>query len=125
MLRPMVTGMMQRLGPWLGLLLMVASLAWLQIYPDTWKPAVPSATAPAPETISLVVLDPGHGGQDSGVMAAGMLEKDLTLDVAKRVERLVRLKGLPALMTREGDDYISLASRAALANREDDCVFVS
>ena len=121
----MVTGMMQRLGPWLGLLLMVASLAWLQIYPDTWKPAVPSATAPAPETISLVVLDPGHGGQDSGVMAAGMLEKDLTLDVAKRVERLVRLKGLPALMTREGDDYISLASRAALANREDDCVFVS
>ncbi|MEP6686253.1 MAG: N-acetylmuramoyl-L-alanine amidase [Verrucomicrobiota bacterium] len=119
--------MMRRLWPWLGLLLMVASFVWLQLYPDTWIPPAPNAmgTATAPEAISLVVLDPGHGGQDSGVMAAGMLEKDLTLDVAKRVERLVRLKGLPALLTREGDDYISLENRAAVANREHDCVFVS
>ena len=116
---------MRRLRPWLGLLLMAASLAWLQLYPDTWRPGPPSTTAPAPETISLVVLDPGHGGLDSGVTAAGVLEKDLTLDVAKRVERLVRLKGLPVLLTREGDDYIALANRAAMANREHDCIFVS
>jgi N-acetylmuramoyl-L-alanine amidase len=127
MLRPIVVGngMVRRLSPWLGLLVMVASLVWLQLYPDTWMPPTPSTRAPTPETISLVVLDPGHGGQDSGVMAAGMLEKDLTLDVAKRVERLVRLKGLPVLLTREGDDYVPLASRAAVANREHDCVFVS
>ena len=127
MLRPRVAEkeIMRRLSPWLGLLVMVASLVWLQLYPDTWIPGTPSMKAPTPETISLVVLDPGHGGQDSGVMAAGILEKDLTLDVAKRVERLVRLKGLPALLTREGDDYVSLASRAALANRERDCIFVS
>ena len=83
--------MMRRLCPWLGLLVMVASLVWLQLYPDTWIPGTPSTTAPAPETISLVVLDPGHGGLDSGVMAAGILEKDLTLDVAKRVERRPRV----------------------------------
>jgi N-acetylmuramoyl-L-alanine amidase len=125
MLHPMVSGMMRRLLPWLGLFAMVASLAWLQLYPDTWMPGPPGTTVPASETISLVVLDPGHGGLDSGTMAAGMLEKDLTLDVAKRVERLARLKGLPALLTREGDDYVSLASRAAVANREHNCVFVS
>ena len=118
-------GMMRRLWPWLGLIFMVASLAWLQLYPDTWMPSTPSTTVPAPETISLVILDPGHGGLDSGSMAAGILEKDLTLDVAKRVERLVHLKGLPALLTRDADNYVSLAGRAALANREHNCVFVS
>ncbi len=128
MLRATLSGkeMIRRVWPWLGLLLMVASLAWLQLYPESWTPVTPrTVTPPALEAISLVVLDPGHGGVDSGVVAAGVLEKDLTLDVAKRVERLVRLKGLPAILTREGDDYVSLASRAALANREHDCVFVS
>ena len=46
------------------------------------------------------------------------------MDVAKRVERLVRFER-PYMMTREGDDYVPLATRAAVANREQDCVFVS
>ncbi len=118
--------MMRRVWPWLGLLLMAASLVWLQLYPESWTPVAPSLPAPpALETVSLVILDPGHGGTDSGVETAGILEKDLTLDVAKRVERLVRLKGLPVLLTREHDDYVPLADRAAVANREHDCIFVS
>ena len=78
---------------------------------------------PAPFT--LVVLDPGHGGQDSGAMCGSILEKDLTLDIAQRVDRLLQSQGLATLMTRVGDSYVSLADRAAVTNRARDCIFVS
>lgn len=117
--------MRRRILPWFGLFLLLGSLAWLQLYPDTWKPVMLPTIALPPEKLSLVVLDPGHGGTDSGVMAAGMLEKDLTLDIAKRVERLIREAGLPVMLTRQDDEYVSLVDRAALANREPDCIFVS
>lgn len=58
-------------------------------------------------------------------MCAGILEKDLTLDVAQRVDRLLQAHGAATLMTRNGDDYVSLADRAALANRAQNCIFVS
>jgi N-acetylmuramoyl-L-alanine amidase len=109
---------------WMGFALMVGSFIWWQMIP------APTATTskhdrgtPAPFT--LVVLDPGHGGQDSGAMCGGILEKDLTLDIAQRVDRLLQAQGLATLMTRVGDSYVSLADRAALANRARDCIFVS
>jgi N-acetylmuramoyl-L-alanine amidase len=109
---------------WMGLLLMIASFVWLQ---STSKPKAPTATrAPAPrEPFAVVVLDPGHGGQDSGAKVGNMLEKDLTLDVAQRVDRLLQAQGLATVMTRVGDAYVSLADRAALANRVPNCIFVS
>ena len=58
-------------------------------------------------------------------MCGNVLEKDLTLDVAQRVDRLLQAQGLATLMTRVGDAYISLADRAAFTNRARDCVFVS
>ena len=57
--------------------------------------------------------------------AAQFLEKDLTLDVAQRVDRLLQAEGLATLMTRYGDTFISLADRARFANRARDCIFVS
>jgi N-acetylmuramoyl-L-alanine amidase len=115
---------MRNLVAWMGLLLMVASFAWLQW---TSQPAAPtSATAPPTrEPFVVVVLDPGHGGQDSGAMCGGMLEKDLTLDVAQRIDRLLQAQGLTTVMTRVGDGYVSPADRASLTNRVPDCVFVS
>lgn len=77
------------------------------------------------EAFPVVVIDPGHGGNDSGAMCGNMLEKDLTFDVARRLDRQLQSKGLATLMTRVGDSYISLAERAALTNRVPDCVFVS
>jgi N-acetylmuramoyl-L-alanine amidase len=74
---------------------------------------------------ALVVLDPGHGGQDSGTMKGGVAEKDLALDVALRAERLLQLQGVTTLLTRTGDTFVSLADRAAIANAQSDCVFVS
>jgi N-acetylmuramoyl-L-alanine amidase len=108
---------------WLGLLLMIASFVWWQLLLRPAPPAAAEVTVPAPFT--LVVLDPGHGGQDSGSMGSGVLEKDLTLEVAQRVDRLLQAQGLATLMTRLGDSYVSLADRAAVTNRARDCVFVS
>jgi N-acetylmuramoyl-L-alanine amidase len=110
---------------WIGLLLMVASFVWLEVT------AVPRAVtrlepAPPPTTpFALVILDPGHGGQDSGTIKNGMVEKELALDVAHRVERLLQGRGLVVALTRADDSYISLQDRAALANNQPEAVFVS
>ena len=53
------------------------------------------------------------------------MEKDLTLDVARRVDRLLDAQGVATLMTRLGDAYVSLADRAAIGNRVGDSIFVS
>ena len=108
----------------IGLVLMLASVIWLQLLPPSKERALISRSQ-RPGDISLVVIDPGHGGIDSGTTSGGVLEKDLALDVAKRLQRLVRSHGLKTLLTREKDDYKSLANRADFANRQHDCIFVS
>lgn len=112
-----------------GLLLMIASFAWMQLHHGERTARRPQHTAAQSSTTSqpftVVVLDPGHGGQDSGAMCGGILEKDLTLDVARRIDRLLNSEGIATLMTRAGDTYVSLADRAAFANRVRRCIFVS
>src|SRR5246127_5845831 len=112
-----------------GLLLMAASFVWMQFrQTERTKPAAEPRTAQpsaAPGPFAVVVLDPGHGGQDSGAMCGGLLEKDMTLDVARRIDRLLDSEGIATLMTRLADTYVSLADRAAFANRIRNCIFVS
>ena len=112
-----------------GLVLMVASFVWLQLRQaersvGKIEPRAAKRSA-ASKPFAVVVLDPGHGGQDSGAMCGGVLEKDLTLDVARRIDRLLNSEGIATLMTRVGDTYVSLADRAAFANRVRKCIFVS
>ena len=110
---------------WLGLLLMLGSFIWLQFI------AVPRTVtriefeSPPNPPFAIVVLDPGHGGQDSGTSKNGMVEKDLTLDVAHRVERLLQGRGLVVALTRADDTYVSLQDRATMANNQPESVFVS
>jgi N-acetylmuramoyl-L-alanine amidase len=107
---------------WLGLVTMMVSIVWMEsLTPEQRR----VTTEGVGETFSVVVIDPGHGGNDSGAMCGTMLEKDLTFDVARRLDRQLQAKGVATLMTRVGDSYISLAERAALTNRVPDCVFVS
>jgi N-acetylmuramoyl-L-alanine amidase len=112
-----------------GLLLMLASFVWMQLRQAERPSAKPESRAArssgASKPFSVVVLDPGHGGQDSGAVCGGVLEKDLTLDVARRIDRLLNSEGMATLMTRVGDTYVSLADRAAFANRVRKCIFVS
>jgi N-acetylmuramoyl-L-alanine amidase len=111
-----------------GVLLMIASLVWISFHQEKQQAIrTPSkANRPtAPKPFAVVVLDPGHGGQDSGAMCGGVMEKDLTLDVARRIDRLLDADGIATLMTRLGDTYVSLADRAAFGNRVRDSIFVS
>jgi N-acetylmuramoyl-L-alanine amidase len=110
---------------WIGLLLMVVSFVWLELLSPRSRPAVDILPPATDGPFALVVLDPGHGGRDSGTMKSGMLEKELALDVAHRVERLLQLQGVTTLLTRAGDTYVSLPDRAAVANAQRNCVFIS
>jgi N-acetylmuramoyl-L-alanine amidase len=111
-----------------GLLVMIASVVWISFHQEK-RPAVYKESKPTqPQTtkpFAVVVLDPGHGGEDSGAMCGGVMEKDLTLDVARRVDRLLDSEGVATLMTRLGDSYVSLADRAAFGNRVKDSLFIS
>src|SRR5438105_15486814 len=87
---------------WMGFALMVGSLVrWQMIPAPTATTSKHDSRTPAPFT--LVVLDPGHGGQDSAAMCGGILETDLTLDIVQRVDRLLQAQGLATLMTQAGD----------------------
>lgn len=76
-------------------------------------------------TVSRVIIDAGHGGKDKGAHRGSVYEKTLALSVAKRVEALLKAKGMPVTMTRRSDKFISLTDRAAIANRYRNAVFVS
>lgn len=117
---------MRRLLSWLGLVGLAICFVWFVRLPGPLHPA----RAPRPplipgESRPVVVLDAGHGGQDTGAMCGTVLEKDLTLDVAQRAELLLRAAGYATVLTRSSDRYLSLAERAAVGNREDDSLFIS
>jgi N-acetylmuramoyl-L-alanine amidase len=109
---------------WSGLLVMAICLVWLESLPRIERRVSSAASQPA-APFPLVVLDPGHGGKDSGAMYAGIMEKELTLDVAHRVERRLRDAGLATFMTRAGDNYVSLSDRAVMTNRVRNCILIS
>ena len=66
----------------------------------------------------MVVLDAGHGGSDSGAVNSphGLLEKEETLDVARRLKALLEADGYAVCMTRTGDQTLSNNDRYAYAN---------
>jgi len=65
----------------------------------------------------VVVIDPGHGGKETGAVYGGIKEKDLNLDIAKKLQALLKAKGITTYMTRSDDRYVGLYERSALANR--------
>lgn len=72
----------------------------------------------------LIVLDPGHGGMDPGALGNGLVEKDITLDLARRVQK--KLAGVTdVVLTRNSDVFVSLADRADRANKLNADLFVS
>jgi N-acetylmuramoyl-L-alanine amidase len=76
--------------------------------------------------VSRIVLDPGHGGHDPGAKASGLTEADLVLDIALRVEALLKKEpGVEVVLTRRTDAFIPLEERTAIANREDADLFLS
>jgi N-acetylmuramoyl-L-alanine amidase len=76
--------------------------------------------------VSRIVIDPGHGGHDPGAMGNGISEAELVLDVALRLEQMLRkLPGTEVVLTRRTDEFVSLPERTAMANREAADLFLS
>jgi len=73
----------------------------------------------------LIVIDAGHGGADSGCIKGDVLEKDINLSIAKKIRDQLNARGYDVLMTREGDDTISLEERVKLANENGATIYIS
>ena len=77
--------------------------------------------------VGRVVIDPGHGGKDTGSIGpTGLLEKDLVLDVALRLKKLLEERlGTDVMLTRSGDEFVPLEERTAIANQHGADLFIS
>ena len=77
--------------------------------------------------VKTIVIDPGHGGKDPGaVSGSDLLEKEVVLDISKRLKSLLEDSGVyHVFMTRETDIYIPLKDRTAFANQKGADVFIS
>lgn len=128
-------------------LLVASSALWLAI--ERLDPPVPEAVAPLrragmepasaipgrparissevfPLAVRRIVLDPGHGGTDLGTRTpSGVPEKELTLDIAKRLQRRLVEAGFEAPLTRESDTRLVLRERARFANERRADLFIS
>ena len=79
-----------------------------------------------PVAVRRIVVDPGHGGGDHGTRTPnGLTEKELTLDIARRLGAKLREAGFEVETTREGDRRVSLRDRARIANERGADLFVS
>lgn len=72
-----------------------------------------------------VVIDAGHGGTDVGATGGGIYEKNITLDVSKRVESILKQRGYQVLMTRPDDKFVSLQDRVTISENYSPNIFVS
>ena len=77
--------------------------------------------------LATIVIDPGHGGEDPGARGRhGTYEKNVTLMIARRLKKLIDAEpGMRAMLTRDGDYYLSLAARVEKARRVKADLFVS
>jgi N-acetylmuramoyl-L-alanine amidase len=77
-------------------------------------------------SVSRIVIDPGHGGHDPGARGRNVEEAELVLDVALRLEKLLKeIPGVEVILTRRTDVFVPLEERTAIANREAADLFLS
>ncbi len=95
---------------------------------ETTLAALPIRPSPAPPARRrIIALDPGHGGVDPGTVGInGVLEKEVTLDLAQRLRSLIEATGrYSVVLTREADVFVSLRDRMETARRADASLFIS
>jgi N-acetylmuramoyl-L-alanine amidase len=93
----------------------------------TTKPPVQPTTATPYDKINprVIVIDPGHGGKDPGCVVNGYQEKDIILQVSKKLKEALTQQGYEVYLTREGDTYPGLKERSAVANNKQPVVLLS
>jgi len=103
-----------------------------RIVVDVFREGEPTAAEPVAQAEvagprRIVVIDPGHGGEDPGTLGNGALkEKDVVLDVARRLATRLEARGCYEVrLTRDGDYFVRLARRKEIANRLGGDIFIS
>ena len=141
-----------RIRLWLPIGLLIVAAAYLSLPPQVVSRSAPSVGSqvvtqlvreqiPDPEVplahprpinreaiplaIKTIVIDPGHGGEPGAIAASGLAEKDVTLDIALRLRRLLKDAPFEVLLTRESDRRLSLDKRVAFANENKADLFLS
>jgi N-acetylmuramoyl-L-alanine amidase len=86
----------------------------------------PTTNSPVPRGKVVVVIDPGHGGKDSGAPGlGGLLEKDVVLPIGRRIAQILEQNGVQTVLTRDADFFVELQGRVNIAERVNATVFVS
>lgn len=86
----------------------------------------PQPRLPVPNGKVLVVIDPGHGGKDSGAPGlGGLLEKDVVLPISTKLARILEQNGIQVVLTRDADFFVELQGRVDIAKRVNATLFVS
>jgi N-acetylmuramoyl-L-alanine amidase len=98
----------------------------IQIPAPPQTPAAPPPPAAPAHVLRVIVLDPAHGGVDTGARGpSGVAEKDLVLEFAQIVGDTLREQGFEVVITRRGDTDPSFDDRATIANAQSDAIFIS
>ncbi len=116
--------------------LLIAARSYVSTAQLPQKPAAPIAAppfpvaqppaAPQPINVSVIVLDPAHGGTDPGARGAqGIRESDLLLDLTVQVRRALEAQGFQVLQTRAGNEDPSFDDRSTLANAQRGALFIT
>ena len=96
------------------------------LFKEARVPSQRISAFPVSEIIKKVVVDAGHGGNDPGAIGrTGLREKDVNLDIAKRLALLLRSEGVDVVMTRNNDRFIPLDTRVRITNSSKADLFVS
>lgn len=113
-----------RQAPWF-LCLLLAGCATPSIPLGPRRAPVASLVSPGLAPVRTVVIDAGHGGHDPGTSHNGLREKDLNLDIARRLRSQLTASGVSVVMTRDRDEFLVLSRRPSVANRLPADLFVS
>lgn len=98
------------------------------------KPEEPPLIAALPPLVTvtprdrskkIIVIDPGHGGKDSGAIGNGLMEKDIVLQIGSQLAEKLRAQGYTVYMTRSNDTFIELKDRTKFANDKEADLFIS
>ncbi|WP_405331952.1 N-acetylmuramoyl-L-alanine amidase [Fibrobacter sp.] len=89
------------------------------------KSATPKNETAGTREVKTIVIDPGHGGKDTGAQGKNSNEKDIVLAVGKLLKKELEKEGFNVKMTRDKDVFIELGERANLANQWDGDLFIS
>ncbi len=88
-------------------------------------PVLRPSQAMSRKPFDTVVIDPGHGGHDSGAYCALGKEANFALDTARQLKSLLQRRGYKVVLTRNKDEFITLGNRVKFANRYKNAIFVS